>query len=561
MEDQSSSQYSVIISLVSSVIINRNDRYGPAIRAFYKAFLFGYTVTVAPKLLKYWVAFLFVLFKKGSSKHPLGNTIWNTGRALIRALRPRAFAMACAFTLGGWRLSDELSKYVFFIVPHSLILQAFLRSIGDQMANPSGGERTETETTDRDKLIASRVRTFVCSSIFSFLGLCIVHSNPSAAPKLAPYFMSPTSKGKSNRPRSYKTIQSPTLDLTLLLAVRAADSLVRLMYFNIPTLYRLPSHLTDMCDVVVFSLSCAKIMHSWFFYPDSLPPAYSQWITKLADMDVRLLEALRYMRDGTLKYGEGRHREILMGLSKDLGFPREIADIKTRRSVDCRVIHGGVADSCHGNTIVRWGRSFYQSLMIYLPVHFIPLLLFRMKELKTSPFSLMFHTLMSVVRSASFLSTFVASIWFSVCLTRTLLGPKLFPNLRDNLPLDNRVGLIGSLICGLSILIENKRRRSEMALYVLPRALYILLDQLYLGRGLSNGKNDAQIFVDRLSRTMRWEKLVFGLSMGTVVTSLRYKPELVRGLVKGVLVYTRKSLLYRRYRTPIPFFAWHNISL
>jgi len=50
-------------------------------------------------------------------------------------------------------------------------------------------------------------------------------------------------------------------------------------------------------------------------------------------------------------------------------------------------------------------------------------------------------------RSASFLATFIASIWYCICLTRhtlkeeTIYGP-----------------MLGSAMCGLSLLIERKVR-------------------------------------------------------------------------------------------------------
>lgn len=43
--------------------------------------------------------------------------------------------------------------------------------------------------------------------------------------------------------------------------------------------------------------------------------------------------------------------------------------------------------------------------------------------------------------------------------------------------------MAGCLICGWSIFIEQKKRRGEMALYVLPRALRTLVKDSWLRSG------------------------------------------------------------------------------
>lgn len=82
------------------------------------------------------------------------------------------------------------------------------------------------------------------------------------------------------------------------------------------------------------------------------------------------------------------------------------------------------------------------------------------------------RTLLGAMRSATFLSSFVASYWFAVCLTRSLVLAKYLPFISHDF-WDGPSGcmLIGSLVCGSSIWIENGKRRGEMALYVMPKAL------------------------------------------------------------------------------------------
>lgn len=97
--------------------------------------------------------------------------------------------------------------------------------------------------------------------------------------------------------------------------------------------------------------------------------------------------------------------------------------------------------------------------------------------------------LLAAIRSATFLSTFLSSYFFAVCFTRTLVLAKLFPWIPHNV-WDGPYGcvLVGSLTCGWSVLIENARRRGEMALYVLPKAFRASLPSKWIASGHTGAK-------------------------------------------------------------------------
>lgn len=109
-------------------------------------------------------------------------------------------------------------------------------------------------------------------------------------------------------------------------------------------------------------------------------------------------------------------------------------------------------------------------------MHFLPILLTRPRRLTRA--SNILKTLFSAIRSATFLSSFVSSIWISVCLTRTLLLARLMPWISHDF-WDGAYGcaFMGSFVCGSTIWIEQGRRRGEMALYVLPRAIRAFLPE------------------------------------------------------------------------------------
>lgn len=88
---------------------------------------------------------------------------------------------------------------------------------------------------------------------------------------------------------------------------------------------------------------------------------------------------------------------------------------------------------------------------------------------------------------------------------------------------DNIYGpLLGSFMCGFSVLIEKPHRRAEMALYVLPRAMYSMWSRIMSGR---------------LSRRVEstGEMLMYALSMSVLLTGMVWKQDMVRPSMQGIL--------------------------
>lgn len=190
-------------------------------------------------------------------------------------------------------------------------------------------------------------------------------------------------------------------------------------------------------------------------------------------------------------------------------------------------------------------------------MHAIPPLLFNLRRILRSPSSSLLRILLAASRSSAFLATFVASVYFGVCLTRTRV-PQLARGLVAQQPLDSGLCvLVGCAMCGASVLIENKRRRREMALYCAPRALcvaslpsssprspdsadvsltwssYALLDELV----------PASLHQSRAGVALaRWaERAVFALASGTVVSAAVHRPDAVSGIVRGVTSFAVKG--------------------
>ncbi|BGP21762.1 para-aminobenzoate synthase, subunit I [Rhodotorula toruloides] len=518
----------------------------PSTEPFLRAFLLGYAAQSIPAVIRVLLSSLLAPTRKAPSQ--VGSDL---AKAVARGFDPRGLGVAFGVAIGGAKWAEE------WVEP--AVRSAYAAGLARARAGgrEGKGKARETEVSlegEQQRAVEDErnvrvLSTFVGATVSSLVALLVLQSSkayrrpawPAAqlVHDLRPDFLiSPYTPGPSSTPdptpRNSRRVQSPTLDLTLFLFVRGTDTFLRYLYSRTPAtqsgkrgaaIRLLASH----GDTLVFWLACWKIMWSFFYAPQLLPPGYAKWIMQLARLDPRLLQLLRFARDGRFAYGRDADAQVARvceGIAKANGKPLSSVHPLHARRIDCALVHGRVgAGTCEQNALKRWARAFLDCLVIYLPVHAIPPLLFNLGRILSSPSSSILRILFAASRSSAFLATFVASIYASVCLVRTRL-PQLVPSVPQQ-PLDGGLCvMLGCAVCGFSVLIENKRRRREMALYVAPRALYAIMDDL-IPPSLLRGKTG-----DRLSTFL--ERLVFSFSAGTVITAAVHQPELVSGVVKGV---------------------------
>ncbi|KAL1919600.1 uncharacterized protein VTP21DRAFT_1531 [Calcarisporiella thermophila] len=319
-----------------------------------------------------------------------------------------------------------------------------------------------------------------------------------------------------------------TAELTTFAMVRGLDVLAHMAYHSPRVRRYIPGWLLEHGDTAAMVLSCQEVMYAWFYEPNRLPKSYSKWITNMADMDVRLLEALRLMRKGKIRYRQRTgFEEFLCDYAEERGMPRDLANTILHDQVSCRVVHGGLRGGCEVHAAYIWGRGFIKSLGIYLPVHLLPSLLFRHRKFVQNPIDSLRRVLLGSFRSSSFLATFIMLSWYGVCLIRSRVGPVL--GLKYD-GLEYAGVVLGTWLCGLSVLIENKHRRGEMALYVANRAL---LTNPFMSRVLAVLQRHQPV----LYRIVRegGEIGLFASGLALALTALRYNEKMVRPTIRGFL--------------------------
>ena len=273
-----------------------------------------------------------------------------------------------------------------------------------------------------------------------------------------------------------------TLDLTLLVTVRALDAVIgdvwKRRVKSVSKSRRVSIYvdiISGYTDAAVFAASAGAVMWAWFYLPERLPRAYNRWIGEAAQVDHRLVEVLRNARWGDFVYGtETGQAPILQSMCRDYNWPLVWGDPVQTIPIPCEMVHMGCGQSCHYHAVARFARAFRFSFSMYLPLQ----LLVKARHPSVRAFK---QALKDAIRSSAFLGAFISTFYYSVCLSRTLLGPRIF-SYKTITPMMWDSGLCvgaGCIMCGWSILIEAERRRQEVAFFVAPRAAATLLPRRY----------------------------------------------------------------------------------
>ncbi|CAI6252429.1 unnamed protein product [Periconia digitata] len=324
-----------------------------------------------------------------------------------------------------------------------------------------------------------------------------------------------------------------TIDLTLFAVCRAADVLIQDAKSRIPLKPSSKARvLSRAVTPMLFCFSAATIMHAWFYSPSRLPHSYNTWISSAAKLDHRLLLVLRHAKYGTWRYGEDTGMGQLLGsMCHDYGLPEELGDPSKTVPVPCELVHMGCGKSCEKHALIRFWRGWSFAARIHAPLQLLVLLRHvRANARPGNKFAgltklAIIRAISNIARNSSFLGVFIALFYYGVCLSRTRLGPKLFsyktvtPQMWDS----GLCVLGGCLLCSLSILVEQPRKRLEILLFVLPRATATWFPRRYLPEH-------------------RWkEHLAFALSAAVVMTAAQENPKRVRGVFGSLLRHVLKT--------------------
>jgi len=286
--------------------------------------------------------------------------------------------------------------------------------------------------------------------------------------------------------------------------------------------------------VWLFSIACSQIMYGFLLRPDTLPKAYISWIDQAGQIPVKAVAINRdLVREGSFNISDIdqllsnpelhlKNRTVLLARREmATGSPPNYGD----PYAGCAAIHPK-RFSCRKDALIRFYEVWKWVFPVYGALHFVPVLLFRRARFVKDPLNMFLRTLWGSSRSSAFLGAFVMIYEASYCFKHYL-----YENLRDLDLLPTKVlsllvskGSFATLgfLAGLSLLIEDPRRRAELAMYVLPKSLESAWSTAR-GKGYVMGTGDLG------------EALLTAIGMGMVMRTYQHDPHNLSGIVRRIL--------------------------
>ncbi|KAL9666310.1 hypothetical protein QQ045_000638 [Rhodiola kirilowii] len=257
-------------------------------------------------------------------------------------------------------------------------------------------------------------------------------------------------------------------------------------------------------DSLLFSLTCAQVMYAFVMHPESLPKAYRDFIQKTGPVAEPVYKAIRDCnRANPLDIAQ-----LSAYLSNKKG--SEFVNLEKFPSIiPCSIIHPDTI-SCLAQNGKATSETFRKTFPLYFSLTLVPYVVLHLQKFMNAPARTCWNALKGSVHSTTFLSAFVGIFQAVICLHRKIA-------VKDH----KLVYWIAGGIAGLSVLLEKKAKRSELALYVLPRAV----DSL------------GYILVNRhlVPKIKKAEVAIFCMSMGGIMYYLEHEPDTMAPLLRGLI--------------------------
>ncbi|KAM7491793.1 hypothetical protein LguiA_034714 [Lonicera macranthoides] len=280
-------------------------------------------------------------------------------------------------------------------------------------------------------------------------------------------------------------------------------------------------------DSLLFALACAQVMYAFVMRPESLPKSYQDFIQKTGPVARPVYKAVRDCCRGS--------PVDVASLSVFLSTRREPKSLKLEEFpsiIPCSIIHPD-RKSCLAQDAIAASNTFRKTFPLYFSLTFVPFVVLRLQKVlpfpgvgflfMDAPVRTCWHALTGAVRSTTFLSAFVGIFQGVICLHRKVAT-------KDH----KLVYWFAGGISALSILLEKKARRGELALYVLPRAgdsLWYILVNRHLLPDIKNA-----------------EVTLFCACMGGIMYYLEHEPDTMAPLLRGLI----RRFLASRISNPGP---------
>ncbi|KIM77310.1 hypothetical protein PILCRDRAFT_622510 [Piloderma croceum F 1598] len=292
-------------------------------------------------------------------------------------------------------------------------------------------------------------------------------------------------------------------------------------------------------EVVVFSVCCAQIMYAFLMAPDTLPRSYTNWITQAGQIPfecVRINKSLVRENsfdiadlDTLIRRDDVTPNNMLQLLALRSTAAAPTPDFGVRYAI-CPTVHPAT-DSCAALILPRFFGVFKWMFPVYGALHLIPMILFKRKLFMKNPTGMLLKAGWGTARSSTFLGAFVIIYQSYFCFKHYLhailtaqkaSSPFRLPQSIIDSLISKTSFWYGGLLSGLALLIEEKRRHGELAMYVLPKGLE---------SAWTSAKGHGLVF----NTGNHGDSILMAIGMGMVMSTYQNDPHHLSSLVRRVM--------------------------
>ncbi|TMW68143.1 hypothetical protein Poli38472_007815 [Pythium oligandrum] len=258
-------------------------------------------------------------------------------------------------------------------------------------------------------------------------------------------------------------------------------------------------------DALLFALSNAQLMYGCVMRPDSVARGFYRFVLNVSPVEADVLQVVR-QANRNLPIDTARLQRFVerKGMKLDFPLPQGCPDM-----ISCRFVHHQT-ESCMRGIVDAFKDTYLISYPFYVTIFMVPTLLFKLKRLQSAPVQTLFRVFTNAARSNLFLAAYNAIYISLLCGQRRVVT-------KDHRFYYYLMGFGASS----AIFFEPKHRRSEIAMYMLPRALdvvYCVLRDHHLAPSFKHG-----------------ERMVFAVSMAILTYCYQHERDSMDPIVSSTL--------------------------
>lgn len=268
-------------------------------------------------------------------------------------------------------------------------------------------------------------------------------------------------------------------------------------------------------DALLFAVTCAQVLYAYTMRPDTLPPDFYSFMVKTARCPKEAL-LLNNINVRGFPITPELAIESIQNLRPTAHAIKTLTQLSPNApAIPCEILHPWM-EGCHWIALERIVKVFKSFLPVYGTLHFVPMLLLRTQHFKKDPVGMLSKTTLATLKSGAFLATFVTLYQYQICMHRQWVIKNGF---RWN---SKYLYYLAGFFCSYpSIFLEDKKRRSELALYVLPKAIQSFYLIAYSHHWIFKLKY--------------FEVLMASTAMGIIMSFYQQEPDVLSSFVRKIM--------------------------